>query len=310
MLNLYRRTVLGIAGFGPVASAMQRYGTRLGARRFVAGDDVAEALPALETLRASGREAIVDVLGEYVSTQDAARAMAADVAIVVETLVRAGIAPVVSVKPTQVGLALDADLAAEQALALALDAEAAGGRLALDMEDARYVDATLELLERLWSGGAVRASGVLQAYLHRTPADLEAMIAAAPDPHALEVRIVKGAYAERPELVVGDVPAVRRAFTALCERAWRAGARVNVATHDERLILEAAAFARGARLSAEQLEFQLLYGVKPGLQRSLVDAGHRVRIYVPIGRDWYGYFSRRLAERPANLAVVLRGLVG
>ena len=310
MLNLYRRGVLGVAGIKPVANVMQRYGTRLGARRFVAGDDVAEALPALEALRTSGREAIVDVLGEYVTTRDAARAMAAQVAIAIETLTRAGVAPVVSVKPTQVGLALDEAFAADQVLTLALDAEAAGGKLALDMEDARYVDATLALLERVWAGGAVRASGVLQAYLHRTPDDLEAMIAAAPDPTALEVRIVKGAYAERPELVKRDMSAVRAAFTALCERAWRAGARVNVATHDERLILEAAAFARGARLAPEKLEFQLLYGVKPGLQRSLVDAGQRVRIYVPIGRDWYGYFSRRLAERPANLAVVLRGLVG
>jgi proline dehydrogenase len=214
------------------------------------------------------------------------------------------------VKPTQVGLALDRDLAAEHVLQLALDAEAAGGSLALDMEDVRYVDGTLELLTRTWAGGAARTSGVLQAYLHRTPGDLEALIAAAPDPSALQVRIVKGAYAERPDLVHGDMRAIRRAFVALSERAWRAGAQVNVATHDERLILETAAFARGANLSADKLEFQLLYGVKPGLQRTLAEAGHAVRIYVPIGRDWYGYFSRRLAERPANLAVVLRGLVG
>ena len=92
--------------------------------------------------------------------------------------------------------------------------------------------------------------------------------------------------------------------------AWCAGAQVNVATHDERLILEAAAFARGAALPPAKLEFQLLYGVKPKLQQTLVDAGHRVRIYVPVGRDWYGYFSRRLAERPANVALIVRGLFG
>ncbi|TVR88495.1 MAG: proline dehydrogenase [Trueperaceae bacterium] len=310
MLNLYRRAVLGVAGFAPVAGVAKRYGPRLGARRFVAGDDAAEALDALVELRSSGREVIVDVLGEYVATADAARAMAAEVAVTIETLTRAGIAPVVSVKPTQVGLALDRDLAAEHVLQLALDAEAAGGSLALDMEDVRYVDGTLELLTRTWAGGAARTSGVLQAYLHRTPGDLEALIAAAPDPRALQVRIVKGAYAERPDLVHGDMRAIRRAFVALSERAWRAGAQVNVATHDERLILETAAFVRGANLSADKLEFQLLYGVKPGLQRTLAEAGHAVRIYVPIGRDWYGYFSRRLAERPANLAVVLRGLVG
>ena len=310
MLNLYRRAVLGVAGFAPVVEVAKRYGPRLGARRFVAGDDAASALAALSDLRASGREVIVDVLGEYVATADAARAMAVEVAATIETLARAGIAPVVSVKPTQFGLAIDRDLAAEHVLQLALDAEAAGGTLALDMEDVRFVDGTLELLTRTWAGGAARTSGVLQAYLHRTPDDLEALIAAAPDPAALQIRIVKGAYAERRDLVHGDMRAIRRAFVALSERAWRAGAQVNVATHDERLILEAAAFARGANLSAGKLEFQLLYGVKPGLQLALAEAGHGVRIYVPIGRDWYGYFSRRLAERPANLAVVLRGLVG
>lgn len=310
MLNLYRRGVLGVAGLAPVKQLMARHGWRLGARRFVAGADPNEALPALMALRASGREVIVDVLGEYVSTSAAAQAMATEVASTITTLGRAGIAPVVSVKPTQLGLALDRDLATEHVLALALQAEAAGGKLALDMEDARYVDATLALLQRTWQGGARRSSGVLQAYLRRTPADLEALLAASPDPAALEVRLVKGAYAERPEVTLADMRAIRRAFVELAERAWRAGAQVNVATHDERLILEAAAFARGAAFAPTKLEFQLLYGVKPKLQQTLVDAGQRVRIYVPVGRDWYGYFSRRLAERPANVAFVLRGLFG
>jgi proline dehydrogenase len=310
MLNLYRRSVLGVAEFAPVRALLRRYGWRLGARRFVAGERPADALGALEALRASGRQVIVDALGEYVSDAGAARAMADQVAETIATLARAGLPPVVSVKPTQVGLALDADLAAEQVRTLARQAEAAGGKLTLDMEDARYVDATLALLERTWRGGARRASGVLQAYLHRSPADLEAMLAAAPDPAALEVRIVKGAYAERPDLTLPDVPSIRRAFVTLCERAWRAGAAVTVTTHDERLIVETAAFARGAALAPEKLEFQLLYGVKPRLQRALTEAGHRVRIYVPVGRDWYGYYSRRLAERPANLALVLRGLFG
>lgn len=310
MLTLYRRSLLGLAGVAPVKRLIQRHGWRLGARRFIAGENPEEALPALVELRTSGRQVIVDVLGEYVTSPAAARAMATDVGATIATLARAGIAPVVSVKPSQVGLALDADLAAEQVLSLAHQAETAGGKLALDMEDARYVDATLRLLERTWQGGARRASGVLQAYLHRTPADLEALLAASPDPSTMEVRLVKGAYAERPALTLSDMAAIRRAFTDLAERAWRAGAQVNVATHDERLILEAAAFARGAALPAAKLEFQLLYGVKPKLQRTLVDAGHPVRIYVPVGRDWYGYFSRRLAERPANLALVVRGMFG
>jgi proline dehydrogenase len=103
---------------------------------------------------------------------------------------------------------------------------------------------------------------------------------------------------------------IRRAYLALCERAWQRGAKVNVATHDEALIREAAAFARGAGLPRDRYELQLLYGVRPQLQERLVAEGHPVRLYVPIGADWYGYFSRRLAERPANVAVVLRGILG
>lgn len=310
MLNLYRRTLLGVAGLAPIERLARRHGYRLAARRFVAGEQPDEALPTLERLRQRGFDVILDVLGEYVRDAAAARAMTVEVAAAIETLTRAGFAPVVSVKPTQLGLALDTELAAEQALGLALDAEAGGGSLTLDMEDARYVDPTLTLLQRLWDGGAQRTSTVFQAYLHRTPADLSAVLAAAPDPNALELRIVKGAYAEAPQLVLADMDAIRSAFTRLAEQAWRAGAKVNVATHDERLIREAAAFARGAALPSEKLEFQLLYGVKPALQQSLLDDGHRVRLYVPVGRDWYGYFSRRLAERPANLALVVRGLFG
>jgi len=310
VLNVYRRSVLGVAGVAPIERLARRYGYRLAARRFVAGETADQALPALAALRDAGRRVIVDVLGEYVGDEQTSRTMAAEIATVIETLARAGFAPVLSIKPTQIGLALDLELAAEQALALALDAEAAGGKVALDMEDSRFVDATLELVQRVWRGGALRTSTVLQAYLHRTPADLEALLASAPDPHRFEVRVVKGAYAERPEVALSELSSIRAAFSALCERAWRAGASVNVATHDERLILEAAAFARGARLPADRLEYQLLYGVKPGLQGALVAAGHAVRVYVPVGRDWYGYFSRRLAERPANLGLVLRGLFG
>jgi proline dehydrogenase len=310
MLNSYRRAVLGVAGLEPVARFARRHGWRLGARRFVAGQDPSEAVIVLRELIGSGRTVIVDLLGEYVGDDTAADAAAAAIGATIATLAQAGILPVVSVKPTQVGLAIDPERAAARTLPLALQAEAAGGKLALDMEDARYVDATLALLERTWQGGARRASTVLQAYLLRTPADLEAMLAAAPDPAGLELRLVKGAYVERPQLVIQDMPAIRRAFVGLAERAFRAGAQVNVATHDERLIAETAAFARGADLPRGKLEYQLLYGVKPRLQRALVEAGHAVRIYVPVGHDWYGYFSRRLAERPANLGLVLRGLLG
>jgi proline dehydrogenase len=248
------------------------------------------------------------VLGEYVRDRSAAETMAVTVAATIDGLQRAGIPAVVSVKPTQLGLGLDAELAAALAADLGRRAEAAAGRVCLDMEDHRFVDATLTLLARVRTSGAPSTSTVLQAYLHRTPADLEALLVEMPT--GVEVRIVKGAYHESPTVALHHVPAIRRAFLALCERAWRGGAKVNVATHDEGLIREATAFLRGAELPRERYELQLLYGVRPQLQARLVAEGHPVRLYVPIGADWYGYFSRRLAERPANVAVVLRGILG
>lgn len=308
MLNLYRRAVLGVAAIGPVERWSRRHGWRLGAHRFVAGERIDDALATLRALADAGRSLIVDVLGEYVSERASAEAMAAGVAHTIGTLAGAGLPPVVSVKPTQLGLAFDAELAAELAIGLASRAEAAGGRVCLDMEDHRFVDGTLGLLARLREAGAGRSSTVLQAYLHRTPADLEALLADAPA--GSELRVVKGAYHEPPAVALQDAAAIRRTYLALCERAWQLGAKVNVATHDDGIIREATAFVRGAGLERDRYELQLLYGVRPRLQQRLVDDGHPVRLYVPVGADWYGYFSRRLAERPANAAVVLRGILG
>jgi proline dehydrogenase len=308
MLSLYRRAVLGVAGWAPVERLARRHGYRLAARRFVAGEDVAQALPVLHDLTGRGRMLIVDVLGEYVHDRAAADAMAVAVAATIDGLAAAGIPPVLSVKPTQLGLGLDPALAVALAGGLGRRAETAGGRICLDMEDHRFVDRTLDLVARVRRDGAPSTSTVLQAYLHRSPADLDRSLAGTPAGH--ELRIVKGAYHERPEVALQDMPRIRRAFLDLCERAWRHGAKVGVATHDEALIREATAFARGAGLGHDRYELQLLYGVRPQLQERLVAEGHPVRLYVPVGADWYGYFSRRLAERPANVAVVLRGILG
>ncbi len=306
MLNLYRRSVLGVAGIPWVERMARKYGWRLGVGRFVAGETWQAALPALLAVRQDGRETIVDVLGEYVREPAAARAMADGIMATVEGLAAAAVPPVISVKPTQLGLGIDAELAFELATEVALGAEAAGGRVCLDMEDHRFVDPTLALLARVRAAGASETSTVLQAYLHRTPDDLKALLASSPP--GAELRVVKGAYREEPTVAIQDMTLIRRAFLAMCETAWAAGAKVNVATHDDGLIREAVAFVRGAGLGKERFELQMLYGIKPQLQARLAADGLPVRVYVPLGADWYGYYSRRLAERPANVATVLRGL--
>ena len=163
MLNLYRRAVLGVAGMAPIERVARRHGFRLAARRFVAGEDATAALPVLRDLLGRGRLVIVDVLGEYVRDRSSAEAMAVAVGTTIDGLADAGIRPVISVKPTQLGLGLDPELAAELAGGLGRRAEATGGRVCLDMEDHRHVGPTLELLRRVRRDGAPATSTVLQA---------------------------------------------------------------------------------------------------------------------------------------------------
>jgi proline dehydrogenase len=212
-----------------------------------------------------------------------------------------------SVKPTQLGLDVDFDLALANARRVAECARTVGAEVCLDMESHEYVEGTLALYRTLHEEGHLHVSTVLQSYLRRSLDDLEELARLEPRP---ALRIVKGAYREPAEVAFQDKSKVDGQFRAMVYRLLEAGGKANVATHDERILSETAAFLQGSGLGAERYEFQFLFGVKPGLQRSLREAGHPVRIYVPYGSDWYGYFSRRLAERPANLAFVLRGLVG
>ena len=304
--GMYRGAMLAVADAAFARNLARRFGWRLGVGRFVAGETFDAAVPALRRLEASGRRVILDVLGEFVHDEPAARDAAARIGAALDGAHAHGVEPYVSVKPTQLGLGVDAELAYELADALARRAEALGGHLCLDMESSPYVDGTLALYRSLLAAGHGAVSTVLQSYLRRTPEDLRALLELSPAP---TLRLVKGAYRERPEVAHQAKRDVDAAFRTLVYQALQGGARTNVATHDEALLREVGAFARGAGAAA-RYEMQLLYGVKPGLQERLVSEGHTVRVYVPFGEDWYGYFSRRLAERPANLAFVLRGLVG
>ncbi len=305
--DVYRRAVLGIADAGVVRNSMQRVGWRLGVGRFVAGETIEAALPALRSIEASGKRVILDLLGEFVDTEAGALQMAAEVRHALESAAAGGVEPYLSVKPTQLGLGVSADLALQLATDIVRRAAELGGHVCLDMENSPQVDGTLDLLERLRAGGHHNVSTVLQSYLMRSVEDLERLLALSPMP---PLRIVKGAYREGADVAYQDKRTVDRAYRELVFRALDARCHVNVATHDEAAVAEVISYARGANLTAEQYEIQMLYGVKPQLQDRLLAAGHTLRVYVPFGHDWYGYFSRRLAERPANAAFVVRGLFG
>jgi len=303
----YRRTLLAVADSAAVRAFITRAGWRLGVGRFVAGESLEAALPKLRAIEASGKHIVLDVLGEFVGDEAAARQAARRIGDAVEAAAGFGLEPYFSAKPTQLGLDVDPEFAFELAGELAATAARHGGQLCLDMESSGFVDATLALFERLHGAGHSQLSTVLQSYLYRTGEDLERLLALDPVP---AIRIVKGAYNEPAQVAYQDKADVDRAYRELVYRALDGGGKVNVATHDERILAEVAAFVRGAGLGGDRYEFQLLFGVKPMLQDRLAAAGHAIRVYVPFGEDWYGYFSRRLAERPANLAFVLRGIAG
>lgn len=286
---------------------MRRRGLSLGVSRFVAGHSLDETRDVVERLEGSGMLAILDLLGEFIDSREGAEAMTQRILADIPVLARMSSSPAMSVKPTQLGLALGADLALENARRIALRAREGGVAICLDMENHPHVDGTLALYLALHEEGFQNVSTVLQSYLRRSQDDLETLTRLVPAP---EVRIVKGAYREPATVAYQDKATVDQKFQALVLRLLEAGGKVNVATHDERLLSRLAGPLHSAGVGSDRYEYQLLYGVKPRLQRELLEAGHPVRVYVPFGDDWYGYFSRRLAERPANLMFVLRGLLG
>lgn len=306
-MSTYRDMVLAIAGWGPLTRFARQRGLALGAGRFVAGERLEDGIRVAHELADAGRHAILDLLGEFVDSEEAAAAMTDGASEAIHALAGVPEPRRMSVKPTQLGLGISTELALTHMRRLARDAAEAKVLLCMDMEDHPRVEATLEILETLHDEGHHHVSTVLQSYLRRTPYDLERLLARDPVP---ELRLVKGAYRE-PASVAFPVKAdVDRAYRELLERALQGGGTVHVASHDEALLRYAQQRRDALGVPRERTTFQLLYGVAQRLQTALVAEEESVGIYLPFGSDWYGYFSRRLAERPANLAFVLRSLFG
>ena len=305
--TLYRQGLLSLTEAKPVASFIQRQGWRLGVGRFVAGETLEEALPALHQLEQQGLKGILDLLGEFVDTPEGVETMTQAVLQTLDVLEHEPLDRYMSVKPTQLGLGISQELALANSIRILTRAREVGARICLDMENYPYVDGTLALYRELHAQGFRNVSTVLQSYLHRSMQDLQALLQLEPKP---TLRVVKGAYREGPEVATQDKRAVDANYRRMMFAGLEAGAKIDIATHDERIIHDAEAFIRDAGLGQDRYEFQLLYGVRTALQKRLLERGHVVRVYVPYGEDWYGYFSRRLAERPANLLFVVRGMFG
>ncbi len=303
--NIYTKLTLAIADNSFVRNRISKNAKKLGVSRFVAAENLADALGSLNKLEAEGKLYSLALLGEFVSKEEQARAMTNGIIKSLEFLKDNNKAGYMSVKPSQLGLGIDYELALENATSILNTAAKTNAHICLDMENTPYVDNTLRLFKDLRKKGFDNVSTVLQSYLRRSMADMSDLLEQNPN---ITLRLVKGAYKEDNENAYQRKAKIAENLLEMIYKGLEAGAKINIATHDAKIIKETSVFIRGAKLSKERYEYQMLFGVSPKQQAKIVKDNHPLRIYVPYGQDWYGYFSRRLAERPANLAFVLKGL--
>ena len=302
--SLSRATILHAAESSTLQRLVQRHGKRVGAARFVAGETLDECVAVLRRLNDAGLHANTTLLGESIPSAEGAAAVTTEYEAIIERLVAEGLKANVALKLTHLGLVVDEEVAYANVERLVAKAGELGTFLRIDMEQSDYVDATLRIYERLRDAGQDSVGTVLQSYLYRSPHDLERLL-----PRRPNLRIVKGAYLEAESVAYPDKRDVDRAYLELVQRGLREGAYIAVATHDEALIRKVQAFASREAIPRDRFEFQMLYGVRPGLQRSIAAEGYKVLVATPFGPDWYPYLMRRLAERPANVGFFLKNLV-
>src|SRR4051794_12193624 len=278
--------------------------TRGMAWRFVAGETREAALDAVRALNARGIRATLDHLGENVTSREEAVAAAAEAIAELRAIKAAGVDANVSVKLTQLGLDLGDEFCREQVRRVLDCARELGNFIRIDMEGSPYTQRTLDLFHELRRDYDADTVGiVIQSYLRRSQRDIECLIA-----DGSRVRLVKGAYNESPEIAYPRKADVDRAYRVQMEMLLARAHYPAIATHDEQLIGRAQGFAAAEGIAESRFEFQMLYGVRRDLQERLAREGYNVRCYVPYGTQWYPYFMRRLAERPANVLFILGSL--
>jgi len=301
---LTRRLILSLARSSAIRRLVRQYGMRLGAARFVAGETLDECVRVLTRLNQSGLMTNTTLLGESVHDAAAAAQVVEAYVGVLDRIAQDGLITNLAVKLTHLGLDIQEELAYANLRRLVEHAATRGNFVRIDMEDSPRVDPTLRIYRRLRADGFANVGAVLQSYLYRTENDLAQLLPLRPN-----LRIVKGAYLEPPDVAFPRKADVDRNFVRLAERMLVDAGFTAVATHDDRLIEQAIAFTEARGIPRERFEFQMLYGVRPALQLDLVRRGFPVRVATPYGPDWYPYLMRRLAERPANVFFILRNLV-
>jgi proline dehydrogenase len=282
-------------------------GRRLSSR-FVAGTQVDDALRVTQTINQKGLSVSVDNLGENVTNADEARASADLYHEMLDEISSRQLNANVSLKLTHMGLDVDEKLARDLVTGLVAKAAAMNPRnfVRVDMEGSPYTQRTLDFVHELhrMPGHAGAVGAVIQSYMRRAEKDIEGLLA-----ERIRIRLCKGAYKEPEEIAFQKKTEVDANYVQLMKVLMKSGVYHGLATHDEKIINQAKIFATQEKIAREAFEFQMLYGIRRDLQRWLVREGWRMRVYIPFGTEWYPYFMRRLAERPANVFFIARNLL-
>lgn len=298
MRNMFQQ----LAKSRPANKMAKKYGLRFGASRFVAGETIQKAIDAVRQLNREGRVVTLDHLGEFVFTEAEANESADMCLQTLDAIHQAGVTSNMSLKMTSLGLDISRELCMRNMRRILDRAKEYGNFVRIDMEDFAHCQISFDIfyeLRREYDNVGI----VVQAYLYRTMQDIG-------DVNAVKanLRLVKGAYKESPEVAYPEKHDVDANYRAIIKQHLMNGNYAAIATHDETVIEDMKAFIRQQGIPNEQFEFQMLYGICVDLQKRLVEEGYKVRVYVPYGIDWFGYFMRRLAERPANVWFVLKNM--
>jgi proline dehydrogenase len=271
-------------------------------RRFVAGENLEDAVDAIRRLNRKKITASFDHLGESITSDAETRTEVGEYLRVLETIQANSLDSNVSVKLTQLGLDISAELCLQNTRAIVKAAAERQNFVRIDMEDSARTDSTLSIFKTLRQEFN-NVGIVIQSYLYRSERDVEELLKM-----GARIRLCKGAYDEPASVAFPEKAKVDENYVSLMKRLLTSGIYHGIATHDEAIIDTARQFARDRGVTPDQFEFQMLYGVRRDLQEKLVQEGYRLRVYVPYGRYWYPYFMRRLAERPANVWFILRNI--
>jgi proline dehydrogenase len=301
---MFRGVILAATTNPAVSRYVRRYGMRMGAARFVAGETLDEAVISLRKLNEQGLVTNTTLLGEGVRDQATAMAVVDEYEKILDRIAEEKLQTNIALKLTHLGLDVSEELAFRNLTRLVEHAHGLGNFIRIDMEESAQVDATLRIYRQMRAEGHENVGTVLQAYLYRTERDLDDLLPLKPN-----LRLVKGAYLEPQNVAYPQKSEVDRNYLRLAERMLSSDGYTAIATHDEQIIDYVVNYTHSLGIERDRFEFQMLYGIRPQLQLELVKQGYKVLVATPFGHEWYFYLMRRLAERPANAFFLLRNLI-